>query len=92
MPFFVVLSDFLTSAFLLDELAGAIAFSPTAMRELATARRCGEEFQQGRKATLDRGVELFHGHSIAWLGLPTKGKRALQAFVTRKKAGQYFET
>ena len=53
MPFFVVLSDFLTSAFLLDELAGAIAFSPTAMRALATARRCGEEFQQGRKATFD---------------------------------------
>ena len=87
MPFFVVLSDFLTSAFLLDELAGAIAFSPTAMRALATARRSGEEFQKGRKAMLDRVVELFHGHSIAQSEPAAKGKYYLASICNTQERG-----
>ena len=77
MPFFVVLSDFLTSAFLLDELACSIAFAPTAMGALATARRSGKEFQKGRKAAFDRVVELFHGYSIAQAAPTSKGKAYL---------------
>ena len=74
MPFLVALFGFLVCVFLWDELACAIAFASAAMRALATARRGGKEFQKGRKATLDRGVELFHGYSIAQATPASKGK------------------
>jgi hypothetical protein len=64
MPFRVSLFGFLASVLLGDELAGAIAFAPAAVRALATARRSGKEFQKGRKATLEGVEEFFHGLSI----------------------------
>ena len=92
MPFLVSLFGFLASVLLVDELACAIAFAPAAVRALATARRGGEEFQKGREATLERVEEFFHGFSIAQAVPASKQKRTLQAFVTCKKEGQYFET
>ena len=87
MPFLVSLFGFLASFLRRDELAGAIAFAPAAMRALATARRGGEEFQKGRKAMLDRVVELFHGHSIAQSEPAAKGKMILASICNTQESG-----
>jgi hypothetical protein len=72
MPFLVSLFGVFVSVLLRDELACSIAFAPTAVWALATARWGGEEFQKGRKATLERVEKFFHGLSIEQAGAPAK--------------------
>ena len=87
MPFLVSLSGFLACVLLLDELAGSIAFTPAAMRALASARRGREKIQKVRKGTFDRFVELFHGYSITKAVPPAKGKAFLASICNTQESG-----
>jgi hypothetical protein len=82
-----------------DELAGSIAFSSAAVRALPAAWRRGEKFEEGGQGLLQDGEQFFHGSDDTAHMKYRKGKSSdgkvflpLQTFVTRQKAGKYFET
>ena len=83
----------------MDELAGSIAFSSAAVRALPAAWRRGEEFEEGGQVLLEKEKEVFHAADDTARMKYRKGKSSggkvflpLQTFVTRQKAGKYFET